>query len=108
MVINKKIALEMFNFTSWNMFHCFINVLYIEGLNMILNIFFGPVANAARAIAMQIQSKVMMFGRNMQEAFNPQIMKSYASGNLKYMQDLVVSSSKYSFILLWLDRKSVV
>lgn len=101
LVINKKIALEMFNFTSWNMFHCFINVLYIEGLNMILNIFFGPVANAARAIAMQIQSKVMMFGRNMQEAFNPQIMKSYASGNLKYMQDLVVSSSKYSFILLW-------
>lgn len=98
--VKKDIAIEMLKFTSWNILHCIANIFSTEGLNMVLNIFFGPVVNAARLIAVQVQSKVMMFGRNLQEAFNPQIMKNYASGDLNYMRRLVVCSSKFSFFLL--------
>lgn len=98
--VKKDLMIKMLKFTSWNILHCIANIFYTEGLNIILNIFCGPVVNAARLMAVQVQSKVMVFGRNLQEAFNPQIMKNYASGNFDYMCKLVVSSSKFSFFLL--------
>jgi len=100
--VDFNLAKEMAGFTGWNILHCIANIFYTEGLNMMLNFFYGPVVNAARSIAIQIQSKVMLFGRNMQEAFNPQIMKSYSCENYNYMHKLVMKSSKYSFLLLYI------
>lgn len=100
--VDFNLVKEMTGFTGWNILHCIANILYTEGLNMILNVFYGPVVNAARSVAIQIQSKVMLFGRNLQEAFNPQIMKSYSYEDYNYMHQLIMKSSKYSFLLLYI------
>lgn len=93
---------KMLSFTGWNFIGILSNIGYAEGLNIILNLFFGPVVNAARAIMVQVESKVLLLGRNVQEAVNPQIMKSYAVGNLEYMHELIINSSRYSFYLLFI------
>ena len=68
---------------------------------LLLNIFFGPSVNAARGIAVQVQSAVLNFSSNFQTALNPQITKSYAVGDLNYMHSLIYRSSKFSFFLLF-------
>ena len=68
---------------------------------MMLNIFFGPVVNAARGIATQIQGVVQQFVANFQMALNPQITKTYASGELNKMHSLMFRSARFSFMLLF-------
>ena len=98
---NKSQLTKMLSFTGWNFISILANIGYTEGLNILLNIFFGPAVNAARAITVQVESKVALFGRNIQEAINPQIMKSYGSNNLEYMNQLIINSSRFSFFLLY-------
>lgn len=74
---------------------------YTQGLNILLNIFFGPAVNAARGIAVQVQSVCQQFCNNFQVALNPQLTKSYARGDFKYMHELLVRSSKFSFFILF-------
>ena len=62
--------------------------------------FFGPIVNAARGIAVQIEGAVVGFAQNIQLAINPQIMKTYASGDIKQHITLVISSAKYCGIML--------
>ena len=62
---------------------------------ILLNIFFGPIVNAARGIAYQIKGAVNKFVQNFQMAMNPQIVKSYANGDLKYMY-LLISKMEFS------------
>ena len=66
-----------------------------------LNIFFGPVINAARGIAVQVQSTVTQFVTGFQTAINPQITKNYAEGNLEQMHSLMFRSARFSFLLLY-------
>ena len=68
---------------------------------MMLNIFFGPVINAARGIAVQVQSTVTQFVTGFQTAINPQITKNYAEGNLEQMHSLMFRSARFSFLLLY-------
>ena len=68
---------------------------------MLLNVFFGPVVNAARGIAVQAQSAVQQFVTNFQMAINPQITKTFAAGNLEQMHSLMFRSARFSFILLF-------
>ena len=72
-----------------------------QGLNILLNLFFGVTVNAAMGIANQVQSAVYSFVGNFQTAFNPQIVKSYASGDRGYFIDLIMRTSKYSYYLLY-------
>ena len=69
-------------------------------MNLLLNMFFGPVVNAARGIAVQVQSAVQQFSLNFQTAVNPQITKSYAVQDYGYMHSLIFRSSKFTFFLL--------
>lgn len=73
-----------------------------QGLNMLLNIFFGPAVNAARGIAYQIQGAVTQFYYNFMTATKPQIIKSYAEGDTGGMWQLVERSSCFSFYLVWM------
>lgn len=98
--INKQLFRSMTSFIGWNVWGGLSNVLYSQGLNILLNMFFGPVINAARGIAVQVQSVVQQFASNLQTAINPQITKSYAIGELKSMHDLVFRCSRYTFFLL--------
>ena len=100
-VWDKSLFKEMNSFAVWSLWGNLSVVLYTQGLNMILNVFFGPVVNAARAIAVQVQTTVQQFVGNFQMALNPQITKNYASGNLEQMHSLMFRSARFSFLLLF-------
>lgn len=99
--IDKSLLKEMSSFAGWSFWGNLAGILYSQGLNMMLNIFFGPVVNAARGIATQIQHVVTQFVTNFQMALNPQITKTYASGELDKMHSLMFRSARFSFMLLF-------
>jgi len=96
---DKKLYKELFSFSIWELYGGFAIMGMGQGLNILLNLFFGTGVNAARGIAFQIQGAVLGFGENFITAVKPQIIKLYAENNLKQMMSLVFSSSKYSFFL---------
>ena len=93
---------EMTGFAGWSLFGNIAAVAFTQGLNVLLNMFFGPAVNAARGIAVQVQNAIKGFCTNFQTALNPQITKSYAAGDMAYMHSLVFTSSKFSYYLLLL------
>ena len=99
--IDKALLKEMSSFAGWSFWGNLAAILYTQGLNMMLNIFFGPVVNAARGIATQIQGVVQQFVANFQMALNPQITKTYASGELDKMHSLMFRSARFSFMLMF-------
>lgn len=101
-LFDKQKVKEIYSYTSWAMLGGFASVGLTQGLNVILGMFFSPIVNAARGIAVQIQGIINSFVSNFQLAMDPQIVKSYARGDYQYMQQLVFNSSKYSFYLLFL------
>ena len=106
--INKSLLKEMSSFAGWGLFGSLANVFYNQGLNILLNLFFGPIVNAARGIAVQVQSAVHGFVGNFQMALNPQITKNYASGNLSQMHSLIFRSARFSFFLLYLFALPII
>ena len=100
--IDKELLKNMSNIAGWSLFGIFAWIINTNGLNLVLNLFFGPVVNAARGIAVQVQTAITNFYRNFQTALNPQITKTYAIGNIERMHDLVFASSRYSFYLLFI------
>ncbi len=93
---------EMLSFAGWNLWGGVSNIMYTHGVNLLLNLFFGPAVNAARGIAIQVQNAISQFANSFQMAINPQITKSYAQGDNAYMHKLVFRSSKFTFILLFI------
>ena len=99
---NKSLFKTLINYAGWNLWGNAAGVIMGQGVNILLNIFFGPVVNAARGIAFQVQGAINQFVINFQMAMNPQIIKSYAAGDLKYMHQLIFQGAKYSFFLLYI------
>lgn len=99
---DRNLYREMSNFAGWNLFGSIVWLLRDQGLNIILNLFFGPVINAARGVAMQVSSAVMGFISNFQVALNPQITKNYANKNIAEMEKLAYLGIKFSFIILFI------
>lgn len=97
---DKELFKEMTSFAGWSLFGNLAAVAFTQGVNILLNIFFGPVVNTARAIAVQVQHAVQGFISNFQMALNPQITKTYSNGDLKRMHQLIFASGRYSFFLL--------
>lgn len=100
-VWDKTLFKEMTEFAGWSIFGNLSGVLFGQGLNMLLNVFFGPVVNAARAIALQVQCAIQQFVNSFQMALNPQITKTYARGELEEMHKLMFRSARFSFYLLF-------
>lgn len=92
----------MLAYSGWDLFGNFSTIAQGQGLNMLLNIFFGPAVNAARGVSYQVQGAVNQFGVNLMTAIRPQIIKLYAVGEKKEMINLVFLGARYSFFLLWL------
>lgn len=99
---DKFLFKEMTGFAGWSLFGNLSSVLFSQGLNILLNLFFGPVVNAARAVSVQVQSAIQQFISNFQMALNPQITKTYAQRDLKAMHHLMFRSARFSFFLLFL------
>ncbi len=91
----------LISYSGWNLFGNIAGVAMGQGVNILLNMFFNPVVNAARAIAYQVNGAVNGFVSNFQIAMNPQIVKSFAVKDLKYMHQLIFKGAKYSFFLLY-------
>lgn len=91
---------QILGFSGWNIIGSSSVVLTNYGINILLNIFFGVAVNAARGITTQVDNALNQFVSNFVMALNPQITKSYASGNREYMMKLVMTGSRYSFYLL--------
>lgn len=92
----------LLSYMGWNLWGNSAAVIMGQGINILLNIFFGPAVNAARAIAYQVQGALNQLVANFQLALNPPIVKSYARGEMDYMHRLIISGSKLSFFLLLL------
>ena len=91
---------KMLGFSGWNFFGALAAVLRDQGVNIVINLFAGPSVNAARGISVQVNSAVNSFVSNFMTAINPQITKSYASGNTGYTEQLVIQGARFSFYLL--------
>ena len=100
-VWDKFLFKEMTGFAGWGMFSSLSGILSGQGLNMLLNVFFGPVVNAARAVAVQVQNAILQFIGNFQMAINPQITKTYANGEMEDMHKLMFRSARFTFYLLF-------
>lgn len=97
-----KLFCEMGRFAGWDMYGNFAFVMITQGVNMLLNMFFGPTVNASRAIAVQVQLAIQGFATNFMVAVEPRITQDYAQGKWEEMFRLVFLSSKFSFFLLLL------
>lgn len=97
---DKGLLNKMFSFAGWQFFGTGSYLLMTQGVNILLNFFFGPVVNAARGIAVQVDSVIQQFVNNFTTAVNPQITKSYAGDNKMYMFQLIYSGAKYSYFLV--------
>ena len=90
---------KMFSFSGWTFIGSGAAVLRTQGVNIVLNLFFGPVVNAARGIASQVNGAVTGFCSNFIMAINPQIMKQYAVGNRDESFALVMRGARFSSFL---------
>ena len=100
LVFDGPLAKEMFSFAGWNFIGVTSGVLRDHGGNILVNLFSGPVVNAARGVAVQLNGAVQSFVTNFMTAVNPQITKSYASGDKEYVFSLIGKSSRMAFYLL--------
>lgn len=107
-IFDRGLIYDMFAFAGWNFVGVTSGVLRDQGGNILVNLFSGPAVNAARGIAVQLNGAVQGFVTNFMTAVNPQITKSYASGEQEYMFSLVRRSSRLSFCLLYLLALPVI
>lgn len=100
-VWDKEQFKEFFAFSFWNLVGGLAGVGSKEGPNYFINYYLGVKVNAAMGIAKQVSHTIYNFSHNFQSAFNPQIVKSYASGEKDYMFSLIFRTSKLSFFLMY-------
>jgi O-antigen/teichoic acid export membrane protein len=97
---DKSIFIDITSFSSWKLMGSFSGIMTKEGVNVLLNIFYGPTINAAQGIAAQVNNALQSFSSNFYMAVKPQIIKSYAIHDLGRIKSLVFWSSRLSFYLL--------
>lgn len=101
-IFDKELLKRMFGFAGWNFIGATSAVLRDQGGNVVINLFCGPAVNAARGIAFQVNTAISGFVTNFMTALNPQITKSYASGDRDYMMTLIYQGARLSFYMLLL------
>ncbi len=102
LVYDKEILKKMFGFAQWSFIGNSAGIMRNQGVNILLNLYGGPVINAANGIANQVCTAASSFSNNFIIAVNPQIIKSYSLNEVKQSALLVKNSSRMSFMLLLL------
>lgn len=101
-VWDKNVMKPMFEFSGWDLFGNFSVMMRTQGVSVLLNLFFGPIINAASGIAATVQGAVMNFSTNIITAYRPQLIKQYAKGEYDYLFSLSRDAIKVSSMLLML------
>lgn len=100
LIWNKQLLKQMFSFAGWNFIGTASAVLRDQGGNILINLFNGPIVNAARGISIQVNTAIQAFISNFMLALNPQIIKSYAGNDHQYMLMLIFQGARLSYYML--------
>ena len=98
--IDRFLLKRMLSFSGWNFIGASSAILRDQGVNIAINLFCGPTVNAARGMAVQVNHAINSFAQNFMTALNPQITKSFAVGDSKYMFTLIFQGARLSFYML--------
>lgn len=101
-VYDKSVLKSMGSFAGWNFIGSSSALFRDQGVNIVINLFCGAAVNAARGISFQVNGAVYAFVNNFMTAINPQITKSYASGDYDYMMRLIYKGARFSYYMLLL------
>lgn len=99
---DKNLFFEITSYSGWNLFGAIAGIFNNQGRSIVLNLFFGPIVNAAQAITYQVNSAINQFSINIMTATRPQITKLFANNQFDNMINLVFQSTKFSYFLLFL------
>ena len=99
-VWDKGTLKNILGFSVWSLLGELSWVFVLQGINILINIFSGPMVNAARAISYQVNGAISSLTRSFQQALNPQIIKQYAAGNNEEMKSLLFRGTRFSYYLM--------
>ena len=102
LVKDKQMYRKVFSFSAWVAYGAVATVAKAQGAALIINVFFNTVMNTGLAIANSINHYIILFSENITKPIAPQITKSYAAGNKKRTDELLIMSTKFSFLLMLL------
>lgn len=97
-----KLLRSSFSFIGWNTVGTAESALNEQGIDVLINLFFGPTVNAAKGITGQVSGSIYRFSTNFLISAQPQLVKSYINGEEDYLKSLYFYSSRYAFLLLWI------
>lgn len=100
-VFDWKLLKDMGGYAGWSLFGSSAWMLNTNGVNMLVNVFYGVTFNASRGVAGTVNNAVQKFVGDFTTAFSPQITKSYASGNVDYMVMLAIRGTKFTWLLMY-------
>lgn len=101
-LVDKNLLKSMLSFSGWNLLGTFSSAVYGQGINLVLNKFFGTIVNAARGLSFQIMNALHGFVINLTMAFRPQLIDSYACGDYNRTRNILFFESKCCYLLLLL------
>ncbi len=107
-IYDKSLLKEMLGFAGWNFIGSSSAILRTQGGNVLVNVFFGPAVNAARAVSAQVLHAVNSFVESFMIAMKPQITQNYANGNHDYMMSLIFRGSRFSYYLVLLFALPII
>lgn len=98
-IFDKVVFRDMISFNGWNFIGSTASVMNGQGINLLMNLFFGVTVNAAKGVATQVDSAINSFVQNFMMALSPQITKSYAAGDYSTVNKIILLGSKFSFFM---------
>lgn len=99
-IFDKELFKQIFTFSGWNIFGCSAVLFNNQGFNMLLNVFYGPVMNAAKGISNQVNNVASQFAGSFQTAVDPEIVKYYASNQIERMKHLIYNNARFAGLLV--------
>jgi O-antigen/teichoic acid export membrane protein len=105
---DKELFKTLLSYSGWSLFGAISGILKNQGINILLNMFFGPTINAAKSVAYNVNSAITQFSSNFYTAVRPQITKNYAAGEQQQMMSLIFQSAKFSYFLLFIISMPVL
>lgn len=105
---DRNMVTDISRFAGWNLYSAAVWMFNVQGIDLLVNFYAGPVVNAARAIANQVNVAIFNLNNNFFTAFRPQIVKRYSAGEHRSMLSLLFSCVRFSTFLLWIISLPII